>query len=196
MAIVNRGSREQITLAIRTLAERMPHVAAQLLNGRGDDIKRESAEDRVRQLKPWGPSEGTGKLGRLPFVAIASIFDHLSFVEKLPLVSTSKAMHKLRKEPAFWHCLDFGVYLLPKSDEANTITARRRDGVTARDRIANSNVGIPHTSAPKIIATAPEGSIRSISFGSSYNGGILGSKKGPTPKEALKGVRYARSRAV
>jgi len=187
MAIVNRGSREQITLAIKTLAERMPHVAAQLLNERGTDVKRESVEDRVGQLKPWGPSAGTGGLGRLPFVAIASILDHLSFVEKLPLVSTSKAMQKLKKEPAFWHVLDLGIYLQPKSEEANVIMARRRDGQTARDRIPNSNVGIPHTSAPKIIAMAPDGAIRSICFGSSYNGGILGSKKGPTPKEAAKG---------
>lgn len=39
MAIANRGSRDQLILAIKTLASRMPHVAAQLLNERGTDIK-------------------------------------------------------------------------------------------------------------------------------------------------------------
>ena len=39
MAIANRGSRDQLVLAIKTLALRMPLVAAQLLNERGTDIK-------------------------------------------------------------------------------------------------------------------------------------------------------------
>lgn len=114
-------------------------------------------------------------MGRLPFVAIASIFDHLSLLEKLPLVATSKAMQKLRKEPAFWRVLDLGVYKVPSSDADENDFQRRRDGTT-RDYVVDTSKGISHASVPKIIKQAPSGSIKSLSFRGGYNGGILVSR--------------------